>query len=227
MKCAYHRPHSSYRNVTTGNFTVKVTDFGVAADYFGLTVERGNMSGNTIDDVALRKNLTGETGTYRWMAPEVIRHEPYSTMADVYSFAVMLWQLLTHDEPFQDVDAVEAAKLVATEKIRPPIPDKAPESIVSLISTNWSDSPDERWKFEKIVESLETIKSSISTEEKVWLEEANGHPVYIYDEPDLDVNAQTSKLSMKQKRESTQNKASNLLSSFFSVQKKFGKGKGK
>lgn len=41
------------------------------------------------------EELTAETGTYRYMAPEVIRHESYSSNADVYSFGILLWQLIT------------------------------------------------------------------------------------------------------------------------------------
>ena len=48
-----------------------------------------------------RAEHTAETGTYRWMAPEVIRHEAYSFMADVYSFALILWQLITREQPFK------------------------------------------------------------------------------------------------------------------------------
>ncbi|KAJ0771137.1 putative dual-specificity kinase TKL-Pl-4 family [Helianthus annuus] len=39
--------------------------------------------------------MTAETGTYRWMAPEVIEHKPYDHKADVFSFGVVLWELLT------------------------------------------------------------------------------------------------------------------------------------
>lgn len=41
------------------------------------------------------QELTAETGTYRYMAPEVIRHESYSSNADVYSFGILLWQLIS------------------------------------------------------------------------------------------------------------------------------------
>lgn len=40
-------------------------------------------------------HMTAETGTYRWMAPEVIEHKPYDEKADVFSFGVVLWELLT------------------------------------------------------------------------------------------------------------------------------------
>ncbi|KAJ0890553.1 putative dual-specificity kinase TKL-Pl-4 family [Helianthus annuus] len=39
--------------------------------------------------------MTTETGTYRWMAPKVIEHKPYDHKADVFSFGVVLWELLT------------------------------------------------------------------------------------------------------------------------------------
>ncbi|KAE8650717.1 hypothetical protein Csa_010279 [Cucumis sativus] len=56
---------------------IKVADFGVAR----VLAQSGVM--------------TAETGTYRWMAPEVIEHKPYDHKADVYSFGIVLWELLT------------------------------------------------------------------------------------------------------------------------------------
>ncbi len=40
-----------------------------------------------------------QVGTFRWMAPEVVRREAYSASADVYSFAMVLVELLTHEVP--------------------------------------------------------------------------------------------------------------------------------
>lgn len=164
-------------------------------------------------------------GTYRWMAPEVVRREAYSNMADVYSFAIMVWQFVTHEEPYYDLGAAEAACLVAGEMLRPPIPEKAPTSIRELIEANWSDDPNSRWKFERVAETLKTLQGSLSPQEKTWLESAHGHPVYheSRDEEEKEVPKVGGKAGNKagkgvQRKEI--HRASSLLGGFFGMKKK-------
>jgi mitogen-activated protein kinase kinase kinase 11 len=147
--------------VSSGEFHVKVTDFGVATD------------------LSLSSDRTAETGTYRWMAPEVIRHESYSQTADVYSFSVVLWQLITREEPFTGETSIAAAAAVALEGRRPPFPPETPVSVEQLIKTCWSDDPDKRIPFEKIVTELHELRETkLTDEEKQWLEAPVGHRVY-------------------------------------------------
>ena len=46
--------------------------------------------------------LTGETGTYLYMSPEMIRHELYNSRTDVYSWGVLLVELISQRLPYQD-----------------------------------------------------------------------------------------------------------------------------
>jgi len=145
---------------SSGRFSVKLTDFGFATH-------------STIP-----ADRTAETGTYRWMAPEVIRHEAYSGMADVYSFAVLMWQLLTREDPFSDMSQIEAAASVAFEGARIPFPEGTPVAVRELIEICWSDDPAQRLPFDQISLRLKEIESALTDDEKAWLEASRGHPVY-------------------------------------------------
>ena len=150
-------------NVPGGNFTAKLSDFGVAI------MHHGGVGG---------EEHTAETGTYRWMPPEIIRHESYSFAADVYSYALVLWQLVTHEIPFKNLSQIEAAGKVAVERARPPLPHGTPELIIALIETCWRENPDERLSFHQILVELKEIYKVLSERDKYWLSLQYGHPVY-------------------------------------------------
>ncbi|KAI7753529.1 hypothetical protein M8C21_032272 [Ambrosia artemisiifolia] len=62
--------------------------------------------------------MTGETGSYRYMAPEVFKHRKYDKKVDVFSFAMILYQMLEGDPPLSNYEPYEAAKCAA-EGLRP------------------------------------------------------------------------------------------------------------
>ncbi|MQL80308.1 hypothetical protein Taro_012770 [Colocasia esculenta] len=57
--------------------------------------------------------MTGETGSYRYMAPEVFKHRRYDKKVDVFSFAMILYEMLEGDPPLSNYEPYEAAKYVA------------------------------------------------------------------------------------------------------------------
>ena len=146
-------------NVQKGDFVAKVTDFGVA-----------------INQKHHGTNRTAETGTYRWMAPEVIRHESYSETADVYSFAVVLWQLITREDPFFDKSPIEAAGKVALELARPAFPDGTPDTVAILIQRCWSEEPSHRYSFVEVSKQL--VGLELSATERAWMQTPMGHQIY-------------------------------------------------
>ncbi|CAN0090519.1 unnamed protein product, partial [Scytosiphon promiscuus] len=75
------------------------------------------------------------------MAPEVIRHEPYSRPADVYSFGIVSWQVLTRRQPFEGLTPIQAAFSVASQGLRPPVPPNSPRALSSLINCCWHPNP--------------------------------------------------------------------------------------
>lgn len=66
--------------------------------------------------------MTGETGSYRFMAPEVFKHEAYGRPVDVYSFSLILHYMLTGVAPWPHLDGMRAVEAAALEDERPAVP---------------------------------------------------------------------------------------------------------
>ena len=129
-----HRDLKPSNILLTRDNRAKIADFGMSVAMTG-------------------QELTAETGTYRWMAPEVIRHESYSSNADVYSFGIVLWQLITREVPFATMTPVQTAYAVA-EGHRPEIPSSTPEHLRRIIEACWDEDSQKRPSFTYIAMAL-------------------------------------------------------------------------
>ncbi|XP_053577768.1 mitogen-activated protein kinase kinase kinase 10 [Bombina bombina] len=123
------------------NKTLKITDFGLAREWQKTT----KMSA---------------AGTYAWMAPEVIRLSLFSKSSDVWSFGVLLWELLTGEVPYREIDALAVAYGVAMNKLTLPIPSTCPEPFSRILEACWNPDPHSRPSFTCILEQLTTIENS-------------------------------------------------------------------
>ena len=63
--------------------------------------------------------MTGMAGTFHWMAPEVLGGMPYTIKADVYSYAIVLWEIITRKKPYEGMDPRKIMNLVLNLKQRP------------------------------------------------------------------------------------------------------------
>tara|TARA_B100001989_G_scaffold78107_1_gene53803 strand:- start:1151 stop:2047 length:897 start_codon:yes stop_codon:yes gene_type:complete len=102
--------------------------------------------------------MTSETGSYRWMAPEIIRHEQYDKSCDVYSFAMLQYEMITLCVPFSSYSPIEVAFSVARGR-RPPLPPGLPEDLKILIEKCWNASKEVRPTFEDINKVLTVLKT--------------------------------------------------------------------
>ena len=121
--------------------------------------------------------------TYQWMAPETLgttgAKVEYDEKADIYSYGMVLWEMLTRAFPFDEFitqreltyinpagktvfndEEVKAA--IEQRRLRPTLPEEGPEELKLLIRQCWSHSPAKRPSFEAIVHRLAPLRNTCS-----------------------------------------------------------------
>lgn len=99
--------------------------------------------------------MTGLVGSSYWMAPEVLMSSPYyNEKVDVYSFGILLWELLTEERPYQNDDPISLPYEIVEKNHRPEIPDNVPINLKKLIEKCWDKDPKLRPSFHQIISDL-------------------------------------------------------------------------
>lgn len=126
--------------VRASSVRCKVADFGLSR----LKLEHGVM--------------TASVGCIPYMAPEVYKGEANSEKSDVYSYGMILWEVLTGEEPQQDMKPLKMAHLAAHAGYRPPLPITTPPAWRALITSCWAEDPEARPSFRSIIGSLKDME---------------------------------------------------------------------
>ncbi|KAF5752130.1 serine/threonine-protein kinase pakF-like isoform X1 [Tripterygium wilfordii] len=115
-----HRDLKSSNLLVDRNWTVKVGDFGMSR-------------------LKHETYLTTKTGrgTPQWMAPEVLRNEPSDEKSDVYSYGVILWELVTEKTPWDSLNSMQVIGAVGFMNQRLEIPKDVDPHWTSIIESCW------------------------------------------------------------------------------------------
>jgi len=134
-----HRDFNSKNILLTKGYQAKVADFG--------------LSRKKLEDTT---TLSYTIGQIPWMAPEVLQiSKNYSQKADVYSFGVLLWQMISRQSPCPPgLSYISMAYKVVNEQWRPAIPHNVLPEYVYLIEKSWNQIPVLRTSFSDILEIL-------------------------------------------------------------------------
>lgn len=134
-----HRDLKSMNILLDGNCLPRICDFGIARFLDGTEAV-----------------MTTNIGTPHWMAPEMLEGEAYNSAVDVYSFAMLLYEMASDQIPWAGVDPATVIKFVCNDKSRPVIPNSVPDSVRKLIQLCWSQSPSRRPTFSGIYHLFKT-----------------------------------------------------------------------
>ncbi|KAF8413111.1 hypothetical protein HHK36_001087 [Tetracentron sinense] len=135
-----HRDLKSSNLLVDRNWTVKVGDFGLSKlkDATFLTAKSGR-------------------GTPQWMAPEVLRNEPSNEKSDVFSFGVILWELMTESIPWSSLNSLQVVGVVGFMDRRLDLPEGLDPQISSIIRDCWRSDPKQRPSFEDIIHKMRDL----------------------------------------------------------------------
>nr|XP_043630470.1 LIM domain kinase 2 [Erigeron canadensis] len=139
-----HRDLKSSNLLVDKNWSVKVGDFGLSKLKHAtfLTARSGR-------------------GTPQWMAPEVLRNEPSNEKSDVFSFGIILWELVTQSIPWHNMNPLQVVGIVGFMDRRLDLPEDIDPSLSSIIQDCWQSNPALRPSFENIMMRIPGIMQNL------------------------------------------------------------------
>uniref|UniRef100_A0A3Q2YBU2 Mitogen-activated protein kinase kinase kinase 7 n=1 Tax=Hippocampus comes TaxID=109280 RepID=A0A3Q2YBU2_HIPCM len=121
--------------LVAGGTVLKICDFGTACD--------------------IQTHMTNNKGSAAWMAPEVFEGSKYSEKCDVFSWGIILWEVVTRRKPFDEIGGPAFRIMWAVHNgTRPPLIKNLPKPIENLMTRCWSKDPSQRPSMEEIVKIM-------------------------------------------------------------------------
>jgi len=152
---AYLHPRVVHRDLKAQNVLLdaagraKVCDFGIAK----------------FKDRTFVSTVNGQAGTPAYMAPELFDGGQVTEKVDVYSFGILLWEMLTGRVPWSDVPSpMQVIYYVGVLGQRPPMPEACHPGLQQLIQSCWAESPGQRPIFSEILARLRELQTEVEDE---------------------------------------------------------------
>lgn len=146
--CHIHKHNIAYRDIKPENIgldesgCVKIMDFGFAKE---INPQEHNKS---------KRRPTGMVGTLRYMAPEVALCRHYDQRCDIFSLAIVLWELWSLKKPYSKMNRRQIQERVICGGERPKVNASWPDQIQDSIKQCWAEDPELRPTLESVSDAI-------------------------------------------------------------------------
>eukprot|EP01090_Pellita_catalonica_P003160 TRINITY_DN127_c0_g1_i4.p1 TRINITY_DN127_c0_g1~~TRINITY_DN127_c0_g1_i4.p1 ORF type:complete len:345 (-),score=85.01 TRINITY_DN127_c0_g1_i4:176-1210(-) len=138
-----HRDLKSLNLLVDDSYNIKLTDFGISKPL------KDNL-----------ETMNSKMGTLNWLAPEVLDCKPYSPASDVYSFGIILWEIVTRETPFDGMHNFQILSAVARGQGLQ-IPDSCDPAFAKLMNNMWLIDPLDRPGMMEVLDTLVGIQRDL------------------------------------------------------------------
>eukprot|EP00934_Nitzschia_sp_Nitz4_P004835 Nitzschia sp. Nitz4//scaffold238_size30058//8213//9640//NITZ4_007999-RA/size30058-processed-gene-0.60-mRNA-1//-1//CDS//3329543528//4825//frame0 len=135
-------------NIGLLNGHVQLFDFGLSRELPAL-------------DTTTPFQMSGKVGTIRYMAPEVVLHQPYNISADIYSWSMVAYELLTGEKPFSGWTPELYSEYVCKRGMRPDVSESLNLDLQVLLQHCWQPCASQRPSLQHIIAQLQLLQEKV------------------------------------------------------------------